>query len=333
MKQLAVCVIIPTKNRPDDLERAVGSLLTQTVVPQSLVVIDQSVGSEGRRRVEAELASAKRLGRNTFRLTYIHDSHISGGAVARNRGMELADGDVWLFLDDDVVLEEEFVQELLKVYQAYPKADGVSGVMTNYPRAPLAFRVWSAIFVHGRFRDRRQPIYWNAERLRNSSPLPVDRFTGCVMSFRANAVGGTTFDNNLYGVSEGEDIDFCLRLGHPATLLMAPRARLEHRHSQIGRLQDHWLRRYVRGNLFIYYKHWNTNAFNRLCHAWLQIGLGSVALIACVRRLSIDPWHALTTGIAEARQASFGNGKDLAQNPDDTFSTAQSAAGTTRAES
>ena len=141
MKQLSVCVIIPTKNRPHDLERALDSLLAQTVVPQSLVIIDQSVGPEGRLRVERQLASAKGRGRHGCRLTYVHDPRISGGAVARNRGMELADGDIWLFLDDDVVLEEDFVQQLLKVYRDYPNADGISGLRPIVPG-----RRWHSFF-------------------------------------------------------------------------------------------------------------------------------------------------------------------------------------------
>ena len=134
------------------------------------------------------------------------------------------------------------------------------------------------------------------------------------------------FDHNLCGVSEGEDIDFCLRLGAAATLLIAPAARLEHRHSQVGRLKDHWLRRYVRGNLFIYYKHWNTHTFNRLCYLWFRAGLGSVALAASMRRLSVDPWRALATGLAEARQAAAKNisgVKDLAQSHVGSFSVGQ----------
>jgi GT2 family glycosyltransferase len=222
--------------------------------------------------------------------------------MARNRAMEIADGDIWLFLDDDVVLEPDFVEQLLAVYREYPQVDGVSGIITNYSRPGFLFRIWTVIFVRGPFRDERQPIYWNADSLRGSGPIAVFRFTGALMSFRATVMRGRLFDKNLQGVSDGEDIDFCIQLGPDAKLVIAPRARLEHRHSLV-RLQDHWLRRSVRGNIFVYRKNWNKKSFNRLCYSWLVVGYSLVAIVASIRRLSLDPYRALRMGREEARRA------------------------------
>src|SRR5580698_8025511 len=135
---LSVCVIIPTKNRPADLQRVVRSVLSQTAGPQALVIVDQSRDEESRRRVEAELLNADRQCGGRWKLVYIHDTEITGLAMARNRAMEIADGSIWLFLDDDVVLEADFLEQLLAVYRDHPDADGVSGIITNYPR-PLLF--------------------------------------------------------------------------------------------------------------------------------------------------------------------------------------------------
>lgn len=251
----SVSVIIPTKNRPADLERAVRSLLNQSVGLHSLVIVDQSSDEESRLRVEAQLTDAAVRRGIKWKLNYIHDAEISGGATARNRAMEVADGDIWLFLDDDVILEPDFVEQLLAVYRDYPDADGVSGIITNYPRPPLILRLWTDLFVCGPFRDERQPIYWQANQLRRSPPITVRRFGGGLMSFRASVIRGKLFDENLRGVSDGEDVDFCTRLGREVKLLIAPRARLEHHHSAV-RLHDHWLRRSVRGNIFLYRKNW-----------------------------------------------------------------------------
>src|SRR5260370_34076428 len=147
-----------------------------------------------------------------------------------------AGGDIWLFLDDDVCLEPDFVEGLVEVSREIRKASGVSGIITNYPRPPLAFRLWSGLFMRGAFHDERQPIYWNAERLRNSPPLRVHRFGGGLMSFRAEVIRGKYFDENLRGVSDGEDVDFCARLDPATILLITPRARPQHYHTPIGRL-------------------------------------------------------------------------------------------------
>jgi GT2 family glycosyltransferase len=299
---LRTCVIIPTKNRPDDLELTVQSLLAQTLIPESLLIVDQSDDEESRRRVETALSTAKNESGTTLRLRYIHDRRITGGAMARNRAMSVADGDVWVFLDDDVYLETDFIEQLLAAYRENPRAGGISGVITNYPHPAGSFKLWDAIFVRGPFRDERQPVYWNADRLRNSPPVRVRRFGGGLMSFYADIIRGMSFDENLRGVSDGEDVDFCTRLKRGTVLLIAPRARLEHKCSPIGRLRDHWLRRSVRASLFLYEKNWNHGIFNRLCRWWLLAGYFFVVAFACVRRLSLGPWEALRTGMKEAKQ-------------------------------
>jgi glucosyl-dolichyl phosphate glucuronosyltransferase len=299
---LRVCVIIPTKNRPVDLQRAVHSVFAQTIASFALLIVDQSADEESRRRVEAEVESARNSRGLLCRLNYVYDPSITGLAMARNRAMSLADGDIWLFLDDDVVLEPDFVEQLLTVYRERPDAAGVSGIITNYPRPSLASHLWSQLFMRGPFHDERQPIYWRANRLSESPALPVKRFTGALMSFRAEAIRGRHFDEGLHGVGDGEDVDFCMGLDPGTVLLVTPRARLEHHHSPMQRLQDHWLRRHARGNLFLYQKHWNNRLSNKFCYAWLRLGYGIVALLASARRLSFAPFRALSVGLLEARE-------------------------------
>jgi len=298
-KALRVCVIIPTKNRRNDLLTTVRTLLRQTILPTQIVIVDQSPDDSALRCLQAEWTDTR-----CVRLDYVHDPSLNGAATARNRAMELATGGVWLFLDDDVILEPDFIEQILAVYRDHPNVGGVSGVITNYPRPSALLRVWNAVFVCGPFRDERQPIYWNADRLRNSPPLAVRRFGGGLMSFRADVIRGRWFDENLRGVSDGEDVDFCMQLGSAMKLVMAPRARLEHWHSPVGRLRDHWLRRSVRGNFFLYKKNWNKGFFNRLCYGWLLVGYCFVATVASVRRWSLEPWRAMRTGADEAGRAA-----------------------------
>src|SRR6266567_6772508 len=125
---LAVSVVIPTKNRADDLELTVRTLLCQTVLPQELLIVDQSEGDASRSRISALFRNcAPRLPY----LRYIHDPAITGGAVARNKAMDQASGEILLFLDDDVELEENFIEELIVTYASHPGITGVSGVITN----------------------------------------------------------------------------------------------------------------------------------------------------------------------------------------------------------
>lgn len=300
----SLSIIIPTKNRQADLERTVRTILRQSVLATQLVVVDQSETNHCHARLNELISAAAPKG--ILQLLYIHDPSISGGAAARNRALELASCEVCLFLDDDVELEPEFVEQVLEVYRNNKQASGVSGVITNYRAPRWSHRFWQTIFARGPFHDERQWIYWNSDRLRNSPPVPVRKFGGGLMSFRTQTICGLRFDENLQGVSDGEDVDFCMRLEKGTLLLMNPRARLAHLHSSSGRIADHWLRRAARGTHYLYWRHWNNGIRNRAYFVWLTGGYLLLAVIGCLRRLSLRPWRALWTGMREARQAAHG---------------------------
>jgi GT2 family glycosyltransferase len=286
-----VCVIIPTKNRATDLAIAVRSVLGQTVRPTQVVIVDQSSDDRGFLSVKTEFADAPGV-----RLDYIRDTSISGAAAARNRAMDGATGDTWLFLDDDVVLEPEFIERLLEVYNSHPEAEGVSGIITNYRPSPQPLRLWTAIFARGPFRDERQPIYWAAEQLRNAEPVPVRQFTGALMSFRASTIREMRFDPNLTGGSLAEDTDFCWRLSAGALLLIAPRARLAHNRSPQGRARDHWLRAHAQASYYLYERNLNYGIRNRIFFGWLKVGYAIALGATCAKRGSLEGWRALRAG-------------------------------------
>lgn len=302
-KASSLSLIIPTKNRPHELTLVVQSLFEQTVGAAELIIVDQSPDEVGKLAVERQFEEASAAGHPVMDLRYIHEPSIGGGAAARNHAMNIARGDIWLFLDDDVYLEPDFLEQILAAYEGCPDAAGVSGIITNYVVPSPGFRFWSSLFERGPFRDERQPIYWHADRLRNSAPIRVRKFGGGLMSFRASAIQDLRFDENLRGVCDGEDVDLCMQLERRSgsRLLIAPAARLVHNQSPSGRLQDHWVRRQARASLFLFNKHWNRGLKNKLCFSWLLTGYGMVVSFASLRRGSLDPWRAFLAGMREGR--------------------------------
>lgn len=303
--RMPVSVIIPTRNRPDCLRSTVATVLGQVELPREVIVVDQSETAESREAVAGLLARVSPGTQERVRLTYLQDPSLTGGAQARNRGIELARGEILLFLDDDVELEPTFVGELLRAYEENPEATGVSGVVANYARPPLLARLWLAAFVRGEFRDDRQPVYWREEASKNADPVQVSRLGGGLMSFRAAAVEHVRFDENLTGVCDGEDVDFCMQLGPRAQLLIAPRARLIHKQSPSGRATDHWLRRFSQANCYLHHRNRARAATNRACFLWLSIGMALAASAASIRRLSVAPWAALLEGAAAGRRSAI----------------------------
>lgn len=291
-------VIIPTKYRPAVVERTVESVFRQTVLPWQVIIIDQSSTEETQQRIEKLYATAPSPLQQNTRLSYLHDATVVGAAEARNRGMDLAEGNTWLFLDDDVRLEPEFIEHLLDVYDRYPAASGVSGVFTNYLSPSWVRRAWSRAFLCGPFHDERQPIYWDADRLRASEPLRVRKFTGALMSFRAEAIRSLRFDENIR-TTGAEDADFCARLRRGSVLLIAPTARVFHERAAAGRADNHWIEGDLEWAYYLYRRNWDAGVHNRLCFAWLIVGYAVAATLASIRQRSFAPWRGFFSGIRE----------------------------------
>jgi glycosyltransferase involved in cell wall biosynthesis len=288
---LTVSVIIPTKNRPGDLARTIETLLQQTVQPLELIIVDQSPEPTFTRPI-------------SIPLTCIHDPSLSGASVARNVAMDHARGDIWLFLDDDVLLEPQFIEEILKAYNT--SVTGVSGIIMNYLTPPLKQRLWETVFQIGPFHDDRQGIYRDAVRLRDSSPIRVRQFTGGLMSFRAATARHYRFDSNLTGASPGEDIDFCARLPKGNILLLSPRARLIHNRSPASRDSTHWISVDAQVASYMHERHWKAGLWNNLCYEWLNAGYAIAAAVSSLKKRSAVPWKVWREGIRRGKQIARG---------------------------
>lgn len=279
-----ISIIIPTKNRAEDLSRTLDSATIQTRRPDEIIVVDQG--------------SSPALESPAFPipLTYIYAPSISGAAVARNVAMDRANGDIWAFLDDDVILEPEYIEELVRAYT--PEVTGVSAIVTNYTLPILSRRLFEKVFVRGAFHDDRQRIYWQANRLRERGLQRVKQFGAGVMSFRASAIRGLRFDSNLTGASIAEDIDFCARLPRGSVLVIAPKARLFHKRSVLGRATAHWLDEHAQSSAYMRRRNWNRGLGDTLCFAWLQAGYAVMAAIGSMKRGSFEPFRAWKRGKA-----------------------------------
>ena len=299
---MTLSVVIATKNRPQDLEATVASLLAQSCTADELIVIDQSNDSASKRAVERAVANRRRFQGGAPVLQYIHKSNIPGAAAARNVGIDLARGDILVFLDDDVILEPDFLREMLAVYEQDRAAAGVSGIITNYERPPRWQRAVLRAFWRGPFHDERQPIYWNADRLHDHPPIRVLKFGTTGMSLRRAALGHLRFDHRLKNAWPGEDVDLCCQLGSDCTLVIAPKARFLHKRTPTGRPSDHWIKLDAQATYYLYSRHWNRGLKNRLCFAWINVGYAVLATLGSVRRCTLEPWRVFLRARQEARE-------------------------------
>ncbi len=81
--------VIPTRNRPDDLVKAVRSVCTQSLLPDELVIVDQSFSADSRIQIEAIIQEM-----SAIQLIYIHDANISGLVEAKHVAVNVSNGDL-----------------------------------------------------------------------------------------------------------------------------------------------------------------------------------------------------------------------------------------------
>lgn len=101
--QYSISIIIPTYNRADALKLTLTYLEKQTLSPNNFEVIVIDDGSTDR---TAEMVSNLNA---PFRLQYFQQGN-KGAAAARNLGAQEAQAEILLFLDADVVPDENLIQ-------------------------------------------------------------------------------------------------------------------------------------------------------------------------------------------------------------------------------
>lgn len=106
--RLSVSVVIPAYRASQTICRAIDSVLSQTYQPLEIIVIDDESPED--------LASV--LGRYARRVTYVRQTH-QGAAAARNRGIELAHGDLVAFLDSDDCWMPEKLERFVDVFRKH----------------------------------------------------------------------------------------------------------------------------------------------------------------------------------------------------------------------
>lgn len=303
IQPMTLSVIIATKNRTNTLDGTLESVVRQSLAVDEILIVDQSSDSNTQEMVARFTQALRIAGARLPEVIYMYDPTLPGAGAARNAGIEQSRGDLLVFLDDDVLLEEDFFEQLVNSYKCNSALGGVQGIITNYTRPALRKRLLETFFLMGPFRDERMPIYWDADALRYSPPIAVRKFTSCLMSVKRSALGSERFDAGYNG--RGEDLDLSWRVSEQHPLVIAPAARAQHLRTPLARSPESWLTSNLFGYYYMYHRIWNTSLFNRLCFAWLKSGFALIALASSVKKRSGAPWSAYKAAISSARESGY----------------------------
>ena len=211
--------VVPTKDRPEDLRVLLNSVKRQTLKPTQLIVVDGS--NPDIRFVVDEFPE--------LNIDYVRVFPPSL-SEQRNVGMQHLRGDITLagYLDDDIELESNAIEEMLAFWERSP-ADlgGAAFNITNTPKpnaVKVMFRQWLGL-------DCIQPgkvlpsgftstLDWQ------QSDIKPDWLCGGATVWRREIVNQYSFDEWFQGTGYLEDLDFSFNVRGKYRLALVERARI-----------------------------------------------------------------------------------------------------------
>lgn len=231
-------VIICTKNRTEDTVECIESILIQTRLPDEIVIIDSSDTEELKSKLDSLINSTE------ISFKYIHaEAHLT---KARNIGIDNSIGDIIMFLDDDDILDKDYIKEIIHIFDGCLERElgGVSGKVLppNFERQSHSFiqlilgyyyHILGAIFFlfkygDGKFQPSGYPTF--VRRDVNKVTL-VECLSGANMTFRREVIREFLFDEIT---PYGDDDDIAYRVSRKYQNVYVPQANVIHKGSLHG---------------------------------------------------------------------------------------------------
>ncbi|MFI8192964.1 glycosyltransferase family 2 protein [Streptomyces sp. NPDC085946] len=225
-------VVIATRERTDQLARALDSLLAQDHPRFEIVVVDNAPVTGGTR----ELVERK----YGERVRYVCEP-VPGLAVAHNAGLAAVRGEVVAFTDDDVVADPRWLTELTAPFAADPALGCATGLIL-----PARLRTPAQVLLesHGGFAKGFVPRTYDPADPPPDEPLfpfTAGRFgSGANMAFRTEVLRGVGGFDPATGAGTaargGDDLyGFVRVLAEGHRLRYTPSALVWHHHRETWR--------------------------------------------------------------------------------------------------
>jgi glycosyltransferase involved in cell wall biosynthesis len=218
-------IVIASHNRTELLRSCL-----QTIVGQNFKDFEVIVAHTG---VEDGTASLVEAYSENFKYKVCKNK---GAAIQRNEGVQIAKGDWIVFLDDDVLLEPDFLFEISQSIKRNPDVKGVSGRITNqYHEEPgKLFRLLLRMF--GVSADKRLdgmvvgPALNFLPKPQGKDEEPIQWMPTCVCAYNRQVILDLgVFPSQFVGYSYGEDLFLSLLTSSKYPIILNRNAKLFHK--------------------------------------------------------------------------------------------------------
>jgi glycosyltransferase involved in cell wall biosynthesis len=219
-----LAIIIPTKDRPNELRRLLESISIQEVKPVQIVVVD---GGDA----PVENLSKKFSGLNIDYARVIPPSL----TVQRNTGIRKVQHEATLvaFLDDDITLEAGALKNMMNFWES--ASEDTAGAAFNptaetYEKPALMEKIF---FVNTEKPGKILPSGFQSRPYSLIKNTQVEWLLGCSMLWRKIIFDEFMFDEWFTGYARYEEVDFAYRVGRRYKMFVAREARVKHPYDRL----------------------------------------------------------------------------------------------------
>jgi GT2 family glycosyltransferase len=301
MEKLSTSIVIVTKNRPDRIIRCIQSIFAQTLLPDEVVIVDSSDTDELKSRL------GKFQGKPTIK--YLHAK--TNMTRARNLGILNSVGDVVVFLDDDVVLDRKYIEEIVRVFQNDPekRVGGATGnILCKNSLRTSAMQVLGAVFFlsrygNGKFQLSGQPTLAHGDKI-----MKIEFLSGCNMAFRREVLEEFKFDEKLDGTRCVDDVDISYRVSRKYENIYTPLAKLIHNGPPVRREEEYMrIRDATRNYYYVFKKNFPQTPKYKSAFWWAVVG----AFVEAMLKGSVEGLRGLKDEIINITRRRGGNRVDF----------------------
>ncbi|MBD2625436.1 hormogonium polysaccharide biosynthesis glycosyltransferase HpsN [Trichormus variabilis] len=228
-----ISVVIPTYRREKLLQDSIVDVLKQDYPHFEVLVVDQTQTHEPETQAFLEEMSAA----GKIKLMRLDWASLPG---ARNYAVRRSQGEIILFIDDDVELEPGFLSAHVKNYLQNPEIGAVAGRVFDRMKLGDSGGKLEIEYLPPEAMD--PGIAWyHIDLVHTTKPQQVLTARGCNMSFRSEIFTkyGLRFDERFRGSAVREESDFCLRVRKTGyKIWYDPAAHLVHLGEETGGCHD-----------------------------------------------------------------------------------------------
>jgi GT2 family glycosyltransferase len=205
-------IIIATNKRPDSMKELYNNLKLQELMPNEVIIVDSS----NTRDINYSWFQSN------WELKEIYNVEPTL-PKQRNIGISMLNNksDIIIFLDDDVLLDNDYLKNINKIYEddKINEIAGVGGFVIGQDENFKPFQT--------------NPIIKNGHQLYNIKTL-----YGCNMSYRKQVVDKIKFDENLLLYAFLEDKDYSLSANQYGLVVRTKEATLKHLRVPTSRISE-----------------------------------------------------------------------------------------------